>query len=97
MIDLCGRCGHELDHVGGQCDHDVIGMVPSELAGGGMVPATVKCACVDGVRADVFACLQLSRLIELQQNTLSVLMFANGIKVEDGKLKRVSALHLAGH
>src|SRR5688500_668410 len=84
MIDLCGRCGHELDHLGEQCGHDVIEMHPSELTGGGLVPVTVKCVCPDGVRADVFACLQLSRLIELQQNTLTVLMFANGIEVRDG-------------
>jgi hypothetical protein len=53
VIELCGRCNHANDHVAKQCRHE------AHNGEGG------TCACPDGVRADVFACQQLSILIGL--------------------------------
>jgi hypothetical protein len=98
MIELCGRCGHELDHRGKRCGHDVEVMEPSALTGGGYVPVTKKCACPDGIRADVFLSLQMSELIQTQRNLIAVLMFVHDVEVgPNGKLQHKSVLHAVEH
>jgi hypothetical protein len=57
MPELCGRCGHSLDHIRKPCNHQSNEGKP--------------CECPWGIRTDVFIALQLSDLLKLTQAQLS--------------------------
>lgn len=85
VIDLCGRCGHENDHVGKACRHE---------------GPNGPCQCKSGVRTDVLLCIQGAeqlRVLQELRNAIGDLFMltleAHGFEIDsEGQLAKKSGI-----
>jgi hypothetical protein len=106
-VELCGRCGHRLDHLHKECIHPITlrrKLSDEQKQALGTTEEfeyiEQQCGCPDGIRADVLQCSQLAQVI--QQNTrilnsldaiAEILLMGSGLEVTpEGQLRPKSGI-----